>query len=237
MRVWASISISAVQPINLLATMFPLPLNTAPHRLRQARFPALRLPRSAIGRTEHAASGRRANNRERRVPLPGPRVSGRGIRMLRAIAAERPAFRTLHTGRHRRADRDRNRSGRRARTAQAPQGRALQPALRGARGRRQFRQRAARRQSGRAAPSGLAHQDHDALSAVRADRSRKAPARFPPAKFPITPRSRRPRSSVCCPARPFRSRTRSARSSPSRRTTPRWWSRKRSAAMKRPSPA
>ena len=67
--------------------------------------------------------------------------------------------------------------------ASAITGRALQPALCGARGRRQFRQRAARRQRRRAAPSGLAHQDHDALPAVRADRGRQAAARFPARSF------------------------------------------------------
>ena len=53
----------------------------------------------------------------------------------------------------------------------------LQPALRRHRGRRQDRRGAAPGGPGRRAPSGLAHQDHDALHAVRAAGSRQDHAR------------------------------------------------------------
>ena len=82
------------------------------------------------------------------------------------------------------------------------------------------------------APSRLADQDHDALSAVRADRSRQAAARSRLRSF----RPRRAAGALqarpASRARPSRSRTRSARSSPSRPTTPRSWSPKRSAATR-----
>ena len=74
--------------------------------------------------------------------------------------------------------RPRNRSGRRTISPAPPRRRLLPPALCGDRGRRQFRPGAARRQCRQPAPSRLAHQDHDALPAVRADRSGKAPARL-----------------------------------------------------------
>ncbi len=52
-------------------------------------------------------------------------------------------------------------------------------ALRRYRGGRQFRQRAACHHTGCPAAPGLTHQDHDAVSAVRAARGRQAPARQP----------------------------------------------------------
>ncbi len=58
-----------------------------------------------------------------------------------------------------------------------PGRRKLQPALRRHRGRRQDRRGAAPGGPGRRAPSGLAHQDHDALHAVRASGSRQDHAR------------------------------------------------------------
>ncbi len=92
-------------------------------------------------------------------------------------------------------------------------------------------------QPGRAAPSGLAHQDHDALSAVRADRSRQAPARIRASRSPQHASQQAPSKLGLGRARPSRSRTRSARSSPSRQTTPPSWSPKRSAATRKASPA
>ena len=108
----------------------------------------------------------------------------------------------------------------------------LVAALCGDRGRRQFGQRAAFRQSRRAASSGLADQDHDALSAVRAARGRQDQARYPAAGFRARVARRRRPSSASSPARPSRSKTRSAGWSPSRRTTRRSSSPRRSAAAK-----
>ena len=56
--------------------------------------------------------------------------------------------------------------------------RKLQPAILRDRRRHQFRQHAAFRQCRQPAPSGIAHQDHDALSAVRAARGRQAQAQL-----------------------------------------------------------
>ena len=174
-----------------------------------------------------------------------------GIRLLRVRrgqtnaprnpAGERPAFWTLHPGRRYRAGRRHHRSGRCALPArQAPSPcarRRVYAAVRGHRDRCELRAPAARYQCGRAAPPGLAHQDHDALSAVRADGGRQVPARTRGSRFRSTPRSRHRRSLGCGRGRPSRSKTRSARWSPSRRTTSRRSSRKRSAATKKPSRA
>ena len=85
---------------------------------------------------------------------------------------------------------------------------------------------------GRAAPSRLRHQGHDALSAVRAARKGRHDPRHAAFRSPSTPRRRSPRSSAFRPARRSTSTTRSRRSSPVPPTTSRWRSPKRSAATK-----
>ena len=75
----------------------------------------------------------------------------------------------------------RHKRGLRAMRAAGDSWAELSTALCGHRDRRQDRRGAARGQRRRAAPSGLADQDHDALSAVRAARSRQAQARHPAA--------------------------------------------------------
>ena len=108
----------------------------------------------------------------------------------------------------------------------------LQPALRRDRGRRQDRRGAAPGGPDGPRHPGLADQDHDALSAVRAARSRQDHARHADAGVRGGREPGADQARASSPATRSRSRTRSRASSPSRPTTPPWSSPKRSAAAK-----
>ena len=88
----------------------------------------------------------------------------------------------------------------------------------------------------RAAPSGLADQGDDALSAVRAARFRQDAARYAAESLRSTPPIRIRPSSISSPARPSPSKTPSRASSPARPMTPPSPSPKISAATKTASP-